>query len=439
MEVTPQPAVMTDAGQVKSRQIGNLVISSFIGTALDAFDFNVYAFLTTLVFNKLFFPELTPAIATIASFGVFAVGFLSRPLGGVIFGHFGDRTGRKPMMVVTLLLMGVTTAAIGFIPSYASIGVWAPITLTVLRFFQGFAFGGESSAAPLLVSESTPDNRRGLYSAWSYSGILGGVLLAALTVYLVSRLSSEDLLSWGWRVPFVLSIVGVAIGMYFRLNIDESPIFIAKIAKHHALRVPIMDVLRSYKMPTLIATLISMTLAAMYYFFAVFGLSYAVQTVHVPAAKLFQGIIIGNVIALIIMPLFGLLSDTIGRRPVIAACFVGTALFAVFGFFPILRMGDGPYLFLATAIPAILAPVAFGPSAAFIAEIFDDARIRFSGSALSRQIGNVLGGILPLLCAAIMAAFSTSGLTYVIILFVGICAVSAVATYMTPETKNIPL
>jgi MFS family permease len=438
MAITPQLTATTKTGQVKSRQLGILVTSSFIGTTLEAFDFNVYAFLTPLVFNKLFFPQLTPAIATIASFSVFAVGFLSRPLGGVVFGHFGDRTGRKPMMVVTLLLMGVSTAAIGLIPSYASIGIWAPITLTALRFLQGIAYGGESSVSPLLVSESTPDKRRGFYTALTYSGILGGVLLSAVTVDLVGRLGSEEMLSWGWRVPFLLSIVGVAVGMYFRLKVEESPTFMAKIAKNRPLPVPIIDVLRSYKMPTLITALISMTLACMYYFFAVFGLSYAVQTAHVQPAKLFEGIIIGNIVALIFMPLCGLLSDVIGRRPVIAACFVTCALFAVFGFFPLLRLGDGPYLFLATAVPAVLAPLAFGPSAALFAELYDDARVRFSGGALGRQVGTLLGGLLPVVSASIMAA-TTSGLTYVIILFVGICAVTTGATYMTRETKNIPL
>lgn len=205
------------------KRLAPLIGSSLVGTTVEGFDFVLYALLTSLVFNKLFFPKLDPAVGTIAAFGVFAVGLFARPLGAVFFGHFGDRIGRKPTMIYSLGLMGITTGMMGVIPTYQSVGIGAPIILTALRFLQGFAYGGENTAAPVLVLESVPKDSRGFYSALVLSGTLAGIVLAAFAVDVIARMSTEDMLAWGWRVPFLLSVFVVAIGLYIRLKIEESP------------------------------------------------------------------------------------------------------------------------------------------------------------------------------------------------------------------------
>ena len=423
--------------QMSSSQFWRLIVSSFLGTTLESFDFNIYTLLTPLVFNRVFFPQLEPAIATIASFSIFAVGIFSRPLGGVLFGHFGDRIGRKPTMVFTLLLVGVSTALMGIIPAYETIGIWAPIIMTVLRFLQGVAFGGETTAAPVLVSESTSARWRGTWSALATTGILGGVLPAAAAVAWVAHLPTEDMLSWGWRVPFIGSVAVVLVGLYVRLKVEESPVFKAKVAGKKALRVPVAEVLRNFKKPTIIIMLISMSQSGIFFFTATFGLSYAVQNLHLQRDTLLEGLMIGNAIGIFTITFFGWLSDIIGRRPVMAACFVGSALYVWLGYFQLMATGETFYIMLAVAVsPAILQPLSLGSGAAMFSEFFSDARLRFSGFGLAKQLGNVLGGgLLPVASASIMAATNNS-LVYVIMLFGALNTLSAVATYMMPETKN---
>lgn len=438
MSSTVAQSAAAEKADMKSPQFVRLIVSSFLGTTLESFDFNIYTLLTPLVFNRLFFPQLEPAIATIASFSVLAVGLFSRPLGGIIFGHFGDRIGRKPTMVFTLLLIGVSTALIGFIPTYEAIGIWAPVMLTILRFLQGVAYGGETSAAPVLVSESTSARWRGTWSALATTGILGGVLPAAAVVALVSKLPTEDMLSWGWRLPFIGSLAVVLVGLYIRLKVEESPIFKAKVeGGKKALRLPLAEVLRNYKRPTVIAMLISMSQTGIFYFTATFGLAYAVQNLHLPRDTLLEGLMIGNAIGTCTITLFGWLSDIIGRRPVMASCFIGSALYVGFAYFPLMAMGTPFYIMLAVAVsPAILQPLSLGPGAAMFSEYYTDARLRFSGFAIGKQLGNVIGGgLLPVAAASIMAATSNS-LVYVLVLFGALNLLSAIATYMMPETKN---
>jgi len=437
VEATSVQSAPAEISKIKSSQFARLIVSSFIGTSLESFDFNIYTLLTPLVFNRLFFPQLDPAIATIASFSVLAVGLFSRPLGGVLLGHFGDRIGRKPTMVFTLLLIGVSTALIGLIPTYDTIGIWAPVILTVMRFLQGIAFGGETSAAPVLVSESTSARWRGTWSALATTGILGGVLPAAAVVAAVAQLPNEEMLSWGWRVPFVGSLAVVLVGIYIRLKVEESPIFTAKVAGKKALRLPIAEVLRNYKKPTVIAMLISMSQSGIFFFTATFGLSYAVQNLHLQRDILLEGLMIGNAIGTFTITLCGWLSDIIGRRPVMASCFIGSALYVWLGYFQLMETGQTFYVMLAVAVsPAILQPLSLGPGAALFSEYYSDARLRFSGFAIGKQLGNVIGGgLLPVLSASVLAATNNS-LSYVIVLFGILNMLSTVATYMMPETKN---
>ena len=433
-----------DAVQSKVRiepgQLRRLVVSSFLGTALEAFDFIVYALLTPVAFNPLFFPKLNPGIATIASLSVFAVGICARPLGGVFFGHIGDRLGRKMTMILTLSLMGVATAAIGLVPTYNSIGIAAPLVLAVLRFLQGFAYGGENSSAPVFVAESSPSNRRGLYTSWCASGVPAGIALSSITVALVARLPNADMLSWGWRLPFLLSVFAVAIGLYIRLKIEKLPAFLASITAAKPYRIPIAAVLRTYKMPTFIATVVSLGQTATFYFTAVFGLSYALQTLHLSKPAALLGISIGNIIGILTTPFFGFISDLVGRRLVMGLCFVAAALYVPLAFFPMLQTGEWLNIVAAMAIPGIiLQPASLGTSYIFFAELFSDARVRFSGVALGKQVGNVLGaGLLPVVAASLLVA-NSGDLTYVVGLFVAINVVAVIATYMTAETKDVPM
>lgn len=423
-----------------SPTIARLVLSCFIGTTAEAFDFFIYAFLTPLAFNRLFFPSLDPTVGTIAALGVFAVGIVARPLGGIVFGHFGDRVGRRPIMVLTLAGMGVSTAFIGLIPTYAGIGLAAPVLLTVLRLLQGFFYGGEHSVAPVLVAESTPAERRGFLSSPTTAGILAGTVLAALAADAISRLPEDALLQWGWRAPFILSIFVVLVGLYIRLKIEESPSFLASIAVTPPHRVPFIEVIRVAKRSTVIAILVSMAESSIFYFTSVFGLSYGLGVLHLPKAALFDGILIGNAIGVFVAPLFGLLSDVVGRRTVMASSLALAALYVWLAFFQLLGSGNPSLITLAMAIAgAILQPMSLGVHPSFYPELFPDVRIRFTGVALGLQFGTILGGgLMPVISASLLAA-SGGGLTYVVPYFVASCAIGVVATFFAKDRRFLQL
>jgi MFS family permease len=332
--------------------------------------------------------------------------------------------------------MGVSTAAIGLIPTYATIGILAPVVLAILRFIQGFAYGGENSAAPIFVAESCPPQRRGFYTSLCTSGISIGVAASSLAVTLIAVLSKEDMLAWGWRVPFIASLVVVMVGLYIRLKIEESTDFTAAITAKRPFRAPIVEVLRQHKLPTLITLMVATGQSASLYFMQVFLLSYAIHDLKLPAAKLTTGLLIGNVLAIFSTTFFGYLSDFVGRRPVMGGSFVLTALYVPFAMLPLLHTGDPRLIVLAMAVPgAVLASSSLGTSYTFSSEIFSDARIRFSGLALGKQVGNVLGaGLLPVISASIIA--STGSVTWAIVLFVGVNLFAVAGVYMTSETKD---
>ena len=255
-----------------------MLVSCFLGTTIEWYDFLVYGFLTPIAFNNLFFPTLSPLARTIAAFGVFAVGFAARPIGGVFFAHFGDRVGRKPIMVSTLILMGASTTLIGLVPTYAQIGIAAPLVLVTLRFLQGFSLGGESAAGPLLAMESAPGNTRGYFAALVSSGAAAGTVLGALAAFAVSALPPEQMLSWGWRLPFIASAPIFAISFYVRMRVEESPIFQRAVQRAAPERVPLVAVLQRCKVATVQVLLCAMAESSTFYFTSVFGLSYGIQT-----------------------------------------------------------------------------------------------------------------------------------------------------------------
>ena len=318
--MTGTPVAVAESGRPAiSAAHRRMLVSCFLGTTIEWYDFLVYGFLTPVAFNALFFPSLSPLAGTIAGFGVFAVGFAARPIGGVFFAHFGDRVGRKPIMVSTLILMGASTTLMGLTPTFAQIGIAAPLVLVTLRFLQGFSLGGESAAGPLLAMESAPGNRRGLFAALVSAGAAAGTVLGALAVFAVGALPREDLLSWGWRLPFIASAPIFAISFYVRMKVEESPIFQRAVERAAPERVPLFAVLERYKVATLQVLLCAMAESSTFYFTSIFGLSYGIQTLKLGNSLLLSGVAIGNAIGIITNPLFGALSDRIGRRPLLLA------------------------------------------------------------------------------------------------------------------------
>jgi MFS family permease len=284
--------------QVPENSIRKVALASFIGTAIEWYDYFLYGTAAALVFNQLFFPEFSPLAGTLASFATFAVGFFARPVGGVVFGHFGDRIGRKTMLVLTLLIMGVATFLIGLLPTYETIGVWAPILLVVLRIFQGFGVGGEWGGAVLMAVEHSPRGRRGFYGSWPQMGVPAGLLLGTLAVYLFALLPEEQFLAWGWRVPFLLSIVLVGVGLYIRLAIAESPAFRQVQESNTTAPMPIVDVLRTYPKAVLIAMGLRVAENGSFYVFSVFVLAYVTEQLGLPNSLVLAGVMIASAIEL---------------------------------------------------------------------------------------------------------------------------------------------
>ena len=417
-----------------------MLVSCFLGTTIEWYDFLVYGFVAPLAFGQLFFPSLSPLSGTIAVFGVFAVGFAARPLGGAFFAHFGDRLGRKPVMVSTLALMGGSTTAMGLVPTYAQIGIAAPIVLVGLRFLQGFSLGGESAAGPLLATESAPGNTRGLFAALVSSGAAAGPTLGALAVFAVSALPHDQLISWGWRLPFLASAPIFAISFYVRMKVEESPAFQRALERAAPERVPMLAVLRRGKIATLQVLLCAMAESSTFYFTSVFGLSYGIQNLHLSNSLLLSGVAIGNAAGVLSNPFFGALSDRVGRRPLLAGSYLLAAAYVLFLFFQLLGTASSGIVILAMAIPgALLQPMSIGVSGSFYPERFDDPRLRLSGVSLGRQLGTILGGgIMPMVSASLLA-MSGGALTWVLAYFVLVCALAVGAVFSASETARIPL
>ena len=419
-----------------SRPNRRMLASCFLGTTIEWYDFLIYGFLAPLVFGRLFFPSFEPLVRTIAVFGVFAIGFAARPIGGLVFGHFGDRIGRKPIMVATLTLVGVATTAIGLTPTYASIGIAAPVILVGLRFIQGFALGAESVAGPLLAMESAPRHRRGLFASIVVTGNAMGTVLGALAAFVVGMLPDRDLVSWGWRMPFLASAVVFAIALYVRLKVAESPEFLAAIERDNAERVPLLAVLERRKRPALQVLLCAMAESSTFYFLSVFGLFYGIQTLKLDNSLLLGGVVIGNAIGFVTYPLAGALSDRFGRWPLIATAHLLSALYVLFAFFSLLATRDPVVVVLAMAIPgAILQPLSIAVTGSFYPELFDDPRLRLSGVSLGRQLGTVLGGGLMPMIATSLIALGGGSLTWVIGYFVLICTLGIAAVASTRNTS----
>ncbi|GLR90093.1 MFS transporter [Bradyrhizobium iriomotense] len=418
-------------------QLRRAVIASTIGTAIEWYDFFLYSTVTGLVFAKLFFPHSDPWVGTLEAFAIYAVGFVARPVGAAIFGHYGDRIGRKSTLIATLLLMGLATFAVALVPTYESIGIWGAVLLTVLRFIQGVGVGGEWGGSVLMSMEwARNDHSRGLIASWPQFGVPCGLFLANLAVLAFSQMSGEQFLSWGWRVPFALSLVLVGVGLYIRLGIMETPVFSKLVAERKVERTPMLQVIKEHPKEILLSAFARMAEQAPFYIFTAFIFAYGIKTLNVSRDFLLTAVLAASVLSFVSIPLFGHLSDRIGRKTMYM---IGAAVTGVFGFiyFRMLGTGSEPIIFLAIILSLIPHDMMYGPQAALIAESFT-GRLRYSGASLGYQLASVIaGGPAPLIAAWLFGTFQSAT---AIAAYVALCAViSLIATAaMTDYTgKNI--
>lgn len=417
-------------GQVES--IRKVALASLIGTTIEWYDYFIFGTAAALVFNQLFFPNVDPTIGTLAAFATFGVGFVARPLGGAIFGHFGDRVGRKAMLVLTLTIMGIATFIIGLIPAYGTIGIWAPILLVVLRLIQGFGVGGEWGGAVLMTVEHSPDGRRGFYGSLPQMGVPAGLLLSTGVFAIVSNLPDEQFLAWGWRVPFLLSILLVAVGLYIRMALLETPAFRRVKETHTQARVPIVDVLRTNLRGVLLVIGLRIAENGSFFVFSVFVLSYATGQLGLARSTLLTGILIAATVQLFVVPVWGALSDKIGRRPVYMGGAVFSLLFA-FPFFWLVNTGATILVWLGIVLALAVGHAGmYGPQAAFLPELFG-TRVRYSGIAFSRELASVFAGALsPFIATALLA---WAGNYWPVAVYLAVMAlITVVAVYLAPET-----
>jgi len=424
----------TDDSRALQAQRRRILVSGAIGTTIEYFDFLLYGLIAPVVFETLFFPRANALVGTIAVLGTFAFGYVARPLGGVIFGHFGDRVGRKPVMFVTLVLMGGCTTLIGLLPTYAAIGVAAPILLAILRFAQGIALGGETVGAVVMAAEGAPQGKRGGYAGFVQIGAALGSVFAALAAGMVAGMPASQGLSWGWRIPFLASAVLVLIGVYVRARIDESAVFRAA-TKRAPRRVPIAAALR--KEPRACITVFLSTIAetSMLQMFTVYILVYGRQALGIDTAVMLQGVLIGNIVGCFANPMFGRLSDIVGRKVMLASSLIIGIFYVAFAFFPLLRTHNDALVVLAIAIPpALIQTLLFSTEGSFYAELFSDASRRFSGLGLSRQLGGVIGGFFPLIAAWLLAV--SGSIWSVIGYYVAVSVISLGAVLSARETSR---
>ncbi|GAB3362862.1 MFS transporter [Modestobacter lapidis] len=389
------------------RQSTKVAFASLIGTTVEWYDFYIYGTAAALVFPQLFFPNFSPAAGLLASLSTYAVGFAARPLGGAVFGHYGDRVGRKKMLVISLLAMGLATLAMGLVPGFAQIGILAPIIIVALRFVQGVAVGGEWGGAVLMAVEHAPPGKRGFYGSWPQIGSPLGLVLSTAAFSAVGFLDDEAFLSWGWRVPFLLSSVLIIVGLVVRLRLMESPVFAQLEASGNTARMPVKEAITGHTRSILSAAGAFIIINTVFYLVTVLGLSWATTHLGIPRGTFLGAVLVAAVVMCFTVPLFGALSDRVGRRPVFAAGALLVGLFA-FPLFAMIESGSTPLLFLGIIVIMGLGhPLMYGPQAALYAEMFPP-EVRYSGASLGYQIGGMLGGLVPLVASALLVTYDNA-------------------------------
>ena len=390
-------------GSARRESVRRVALASMVGTSVEWYDFFIFGTASALVFGRLFFPTFSELAGTLASFASFAVGFVARPVGGLLFGHIGDRIGRKTTLVVTLTMMGLATFAMGLMPPYAVIGVWAPILMVVLRFVQGVAVGGEWGGAVLMATEHSGQARRGFFGSFAQMGSAVGGLMSTGMFLLMQRLSGDAFMSWGWRVPFLFSIVLVLVGLFIRLRIAESPVFAQVKETRRVVRMPVVELLRADARNVLLAAGLYLAHGVLFYAMTVYTLAYTTREYGLAQNTYLIGVTAAGALQMISIPALGALSDRLGRRPVII---FGTLFIMAFA---------APLNFLITSrVPALawLAVVVsicvghnavYSPTAALYSEMFP-AHVRYSGASLGYQLGGAIAGFVPLVAASLVGA-----------------------------------
>jgi len=416
-----------------SRELRRAVIAATVGTTIEWYDFLLYSTMAGLVFGKLFFPNEAPLAATLSAFGIYFVGFVARPIGALIFGHFGDRVGRKSTLIATLMLMGISTFLVAFLPGYASVGIWGAVILTILRLLQGIGVGGEWGGSALLSMEWARHNHeRGFITSWPQLGGPAGLFLANLAVLAFSEISGDQFLVWGWRIPFALSIILVGIGLWIRLRILETPVFRKLAAERRIERTPILEVIRKQPRAIILSALARTSEQGPFYVFTGFIFAYGTVTLHASRDLLLAGVLVAACMSVVAIPLSGYLSDRIGRKRMYI---IGSATMGIFGFvyFGLISAGSSVLLFIAIALSLIPHNMQYGPQAALIAESFTP-RLRYSGSSIGYQLSSIFaGGPAPLIATALFATYKSPLPIAIYILICAVISITATA-FLTDYT-----
>ncbi|MFP5070214.1 MFS transporter [Pseudonocardia nantongensis] len=427
---------MTDTG-TPTMSARRIAVASFIGTAIEFYDFYIYGTAAALVFGTLFFPDLSPLSATLASFATLGVGFVARPVGAVAFGHFGDRIGRKATLVVSLLAMGIGTVAIGLLPTFASIGIAAPVLLVLCRFLQGFGLGGEWGGAVLMATEHAPEGRRGLYSSFPQVGpAVGFVIASGGFLALSAALSEEQFAAWGWRVPFLASALLVIVGLYIRLKIAETPVFEKAVREQERTKAPIAEVVRRQPRSLLLATGGMIITHTIFYTVTTFSLAYGTDQLDLSRTTLLVAAMVAAAVMGVATPVLAVLSDRLGRRRVCLYACVLAVLWA-FPLFWLLGTGNGVLITIGFSVAMIAFAGVFAPMGAFLPELFA-TRYRYTGASIGYNASSIVGGgIAPLLATSLVASAGSSW--PVSVLVAGLALISGLCVYGLHETRTADL
>ena len=411
--------------------------ASFIGTTVEWYDFFIYATAAALVLGPQFFPAHSTLASTLAAYTTLAIGFIARPLGGVVIGHYGDRLGRKRLLVLSLVIMGSATFLIGLLPNYHAIGVWAPILLVVLRFAQGFGVGGEWGGAVLMAVESAPESKRTFYGSFPQMGLPAGIIVSNVVFLVIGEwVSPASFQSWGWRLPFLVSAVLVAYGLIIRVKILESPEFAAIEASGDVVKAPLVEVIRTQPRTLLLASAGSIAAPALGYLVLVYMLGYGKSTLHQSQNTMLTLIIVGSVVWLAVIAASAVLADRIGRKPVFLAAAALTTLWA-YPFFALVDTRSIPLMVIAFVVGSAGIAGMSGPQAALVADLFP-AAVRYSGSSIVYQVGAVLGGaVAPILATALFAAYGSSGPIALYMVAMGLVSLLAIAALKVPAAENL--
>jgi MFS family permease len=412
-------------------ELRKAVIAATVGTTIEWYDFFLYGTAAGLVFGKLYFPNEDPLTATLAAFGTYFIGFVGRPIGAALFGHYGDRIGRKATLIATLMAMGIATFLIAFVPTYNSIGIWGAVILTILRVIQGIGVGGEWGGSVLIAMEwARTHNNRGLVASWPQFGVPSGLFLSNLAVLAFSAWSGDQFQVWGWRIPFALSIILVGIGLWVRLGILETPTFQKLVAENRIERAPIVEVVKRQPIEIILSALARMSEQAPFYVFTAFVFSYGVGTLKLSRDLILSAVLVASLVSFVSIPLFGHISDRIGRRRMYL---IGAAVMGLFGFlyFGMLGTAIPSAVFIAIVLSLIPHDMQYGPQAALIAEAFTP-RLRYSGASLGYQLASIIaGGPAPIIATALFAHYHSG---YAVAVYIAGCAaITLIATAFMPD------